>query len=67
MIGFKDVKDLIFSNTMSDLEIWSSVIEVPIYSGICSTLMYDLSFPLGGKILWKLPCIKIIGYICIPR
>lgn len=67
MTGFKDVKDLIFSNTSSDLEILSNVIEVPIYLGICSALMYDLSFLLGGQVLWKLPRGKIIGYVYIPR
>lgn len=66
MTSLKDIKDLIFLNTMFDLEIWSSVIEIPIYRGIGSTLLYDFSLVLGGKILWKLPCTKIIGYICIP-
>lgn len=67
MLGFEDIKDLVLSNTMYDLEIRSCVIEVPICPGICSTLLYDFIFLHGGKIPGKLPCSKIIGYICIPR
>ena len=67
MTGLENIKDLVLSNTTSNLEISSNVVEVSIYPDKSSTLLYGFPFLPGGQILGKLPCKMIIGYICIPR